>query len=221
MNQETSQQIPQSKINKIIISLVKEIEDLKKQIDEIQNNKLIDNLRFSDGYSEKNIIIPHRLKSDKGWRSLSESEIIHAQSCTETASEAAKYLGITYKTYRKWCVVYNKLKINPWGKGSKKQRWIPNKGKYPLNQILEGKFPNYSIHRLKSLLIRSGTKKAECEICGFNERRITDNKIPLLINFIDGDEKNYRIENLQILCYSHYFLQGRGYIRRGKVEFDF
>jgi len=203
--------------------LIKHFDQLKKQINDIRNEKLIDTLQFPEEQLKKVEVLspPHRLKINKGWRPLSELEIDEAQAATENATEAAKYLGIDYRTYKKWCKIHNKWKINPWRKGFKKKYWDPNKGKYPLNQILEGKFPNYPVYRLKDLLIRSGLKKAECEVCGFNEHRITDGKMPLLVNFIDGNEKNRKLDNLQILCYSHYFLQGRGYIRQGKVEFNF
>lgn len=209
--------------NRVLDVLFREVKRLKKEINDIQNGKIIDELKLPEDRPKEVVIpkVPHRLDTGKGWRPLLESEIDEAQSKTENATEAAKYLGLTYRTYKKWCDVYNKWKTNPWGKGSRKKFWDPNKGKYPLNQILEGKFPNYPIFRLKDLLIRSKIKEPKCEICGFDERRVTDGKLPLLINFIDGNEKNHKLDNLQILCYCHYFLLGRGYIRRGKVEFNF
>lgn len=208
---------------RVVGVLARDLEAVKKQVSEIKNDKIVEALQLpKEELEEAGVItVPHRLKAGRGWRPLLESEIDEAQSNTENATDAAKYLGIAYRTYRKWCLVYNKWKINPWGKGSKKKYWDPNKGKYPLNEILTGKYPNYSVYRLKDLLIRSETKKAECEVCGRAERRITDGKMPLLLNFIDGDEHNHRLENLQILCYCCYFIQGRGYIRRGKVEFNF
>jgi len=36
---------------------------------------------------------------------------------------------------------------------------------------------------------------------------VTDYKIPLLLNFKDKNKKNYRKENIELLCYNHYFLQ--------------
>lgn len=208
---------------RVVGVLAKELEVVKKQVSEIKNDKIVEALQLpKDQLEEAGVItIPHRLKAGRGWRPLLESEIDEAQSHTENSTEAARYLGINYRTYKKWCLIYNKWKINPWGKGSKKKYWDPNKGKYPLNEILEGKHPNYSVYRLKDLLIRSGVKEAKCEVCEFGERRITDEKMPLLVNFLDGDEHNHRRENLQMLCYNHYFIQGRGYIRRGKVEFNF
>lgn len=195
---------------------------LQQEVNDLKTEKLVETLQIPIEQLEESGIIkyPHRLKQGKGWRPLLESEIDEAQANTICATQAAKYLGINYRTYRKWCLIYNKWKTNPWGRGDKRL-WDPNKGKYPLNQILEGKFPQFPPYRLKDLLIRSGTKEAKCEVCQFTERRITDNKIPLLVNFRDGDEKNHKLENLQMLCYNHYFTMGRGYIRRGKVEFNF
>ena len=43
-------------------------------------------------------------------------------------------------------------------------------------------------------------------MCKFNERRVNDYKIPLLLNFKDNNKKNYRKENIELLCYNHYFL---------------
>ena len=221
--QANHQDHPKVDLEKAMGVFAKELELVKKQLSDIHNNKIIEALQLPTEQLEEAglITIPHRLKAGRGWRPLLESEIDEAQSKTENATEAAKYLGIAYRTYRKWCLVYNKWKINPWGKGSKKKYWDPNKGKYPLNQILEGKFPNYPTYRLKDLLIRSGIKNAECEVCHRNDRRITDGKMPLLLNYLDADEHNHKLDNLQILCYCCYFLQGRGYIRRGKVEFNF
>lgn len=215
-----NQQVEKDRVLKV---LVREIERLKKEIDDIRNGKIIDSLQIPEEQPKKPDFkkTSHRLYTEKGWRPLSEAEIDEAQKATDNSTDAAKYLGITYRTYKKWCVTYNKWKINAWGKGSKKKYWDPNRGKYPLNQIMDGKYPKYPIFRLKDLLIRSKIKEAKCEVCGFDERRVTDDKLPLLVNFIDGNEKNRKKENLQILCYNHYFLMGRGYIRRGKIEFNF
>jgi hypothetical protein len=210
--------------DKIIHSLIQQVEELKKTVTEIKNDKILENLQLPEEVLEQSGVIKppqNRLKRGRGWRPLMESEILEAQSKCINASECARYLGVNYRTYKKYAVALGLFKINPWGRGSKKRYWAPDKGKYPLNQILEGKFPNYPVYRLKDLLIRSGTKKAECENCGFNEHRITDNKMPLLISFKDGNEKNHKLENLEILCYNCMFLVGRGYIRSGKVNFYF
>lgn len=48
-----------------------------------------------------------------------------------------------------------------------------------------------------------------CSLCGFSEQRVTDNKMPMLVDFNDGDQKNWKQDNLRILCYNCYFLNYR------------
>ena len=85
----------------------------------------------------------------------------------------------------------------------------PNKGKYPINEIIEGKHPDFPLNRLQEKLIRAGIKKNECEQCGYKEQRITDGKIPLLLAFDDGNKKNHRLENVKLLCHNCIFTTGR------------
>ena len=59
---------------------------------------------------------------------------------------------------------------------------------------------------LKGRLIHESLIAEECNCCGFNERRVVDYKVPLILNFIDGNQKNWKLENLEMLCYNCYFL---------------
>jgi hypothetical protein len=43
-------------------------------------------------------------------------------------------------------------------------------------------------------------------MCDFTERRVTDYKMPLLMHFRNGNKVDYRLENLQLLCYNCYYL---------------
>ncbi len=65
---------------------------------------------------------------------------------------------------------------------------------------------NFNPDKVKKRLFDEGYLIEECTICGFNERRVTDYKIPLLLHFKDKNTKNYRLENIEVLCYNHYFL---------------
>lgn len=223
-NEKTTQVLTEQDKDRVIHDLVSTVEDLKKRLTTVENGKVIDNLQLPEDVLEQAGVVkgpPHRLKRGRGWRPLLESEIREAQEKCDNAAACARYLGVNYKTYKKWAVKYGLFKVNPWGKGSTKSFWAPDKGKYPLNQILEGKFPNYPVYRLKDLLIRSGIKKAECENCGYSERRIVDDKIPLILNFEDGNSHNHRLENIKVFCYNCTFNCGKGYIRNGKVQFYF
>lgn len=221
----------------------KEMDSMKKEIGEIkeitstgldvatevQNELLADAAELK----KNNIVIPfiekqveeieYQEKKKAGRRPnvILESEILRAQSLTNSAIKAAKKLGVNYLTYRKYCRIYGIFKKQDvTSKRENRALQNPYKGKYPLPRILNGECPNFPIHRLKDKLIRSGMKKTECELCGFHERRITDGKIPLLLNFEDGDRYNHKIENLKIYCYNCTFTSGRGYIKRGTVNFN-
>ena len=58
---------------------------------------------------------------------------------------------------------------------------------------------------LKKRLINEGLMQEECSVCQWNEERITDNKICLHLDFIDGDSSNKNYDNLRILCPNCYF----------------
>jgi len=59
---------------------------------------------------------------------------------------------------------------------------------------------------VKHRLISEGYMKEECSRCRFHEKRITDEKVPLIINYVDGNKRNWKLENLEFLCYNCYFL---------------
>jgi hypothetical protein len=141
-------------------------------------------------------------------RMLLESEIMAAQSISKTEHEASRRLGVSYMTYRKYAKMYglHGRVMNMGGKGIDKSIKNEDGGKYPLNKILEGKFPNYSTHRLKDRMVRSNRIEQKCNKCGFGEARILDNKIPLLMNYIDGNPKNKLRDNIELLCYNCFFL---------------
>lgn len=153
---------------------------------------------------------------------LTESAIKEAFEKSPSAIKAARRLGISYPTLKRYARRYgiHTTKGFPIKKGEKRGPINPFLGRYPITEILEGKHPNFPIHRLKDKLIRSGTKKPECEQCGFSERRSTDGKLPLLLNFEDNNNKNHKLENMRLLCYNCTFNCGKGYITRGPNVFD-
>ena len=178
------------------------------------------NIPFIENQAE-DLLFKKRGKRGKGAKPLLESEILEVQKHTNSARKAAKRLGVSYATYKKYCKIYNCFKV--FDRSEKRPNIAPvnpYKGKYPITKILNNECPNFPVHRLKDKLIRSGIKKNECEQCGYKERRITDGKIPLLLNFEDNNKNNHKLENMRILCYNCTFVAGRGYIKRGTVHFN-
>jgi hypothetical protein len=144
---------------------------------------------------------------------LQEKQIRYAMKNSKSNSGAARFLNVSLTTYEKYARRYIdeetgkdlwELQKNQRGKGVKKPYNV-TKGKFALKDILEGKYPEYSVYQLKNRLINNADKvnfKTCCHNCGYNEERITDNKIPLILDHIDDDWTNHIRENLRFLCYN-------------------
>lgn len=104
--------------------------------------------------------------------------------CHKTVKRAAKNLGLDVegKKNQNKCL----------GSGKRPDRRIP------LEKILDGKKPKYATHRLKKRLFENSLKERKCECCGIEQWR--GKEAPLELHHINGDSKDHRIENLQILC---------------------
>lgn len=138
---------------------------------------------------------------------LLRSQIEEAQRHTNSSAAAARWLNVTYKTYKKYATLYGIFErhLNPTGIGVDKGA-SKNPRSIPLRDILAGKHPKYSLAKLKNRLIARNKLPAECSLCGFNERRITDKKLPLILTFKDADRYNFDLTNLHLLCYNCAFL---------------
>ena len=148
-------------------------------------------------------------------RPLTKEQILAAMAKTKSNSAAARYLNCSYVHYKKWAKVYEsdthdnlfEQHKNQSGKGIPK--FLKSTGKEPaLIDIIEGRVDasSFSPDKLKYRLITEGYLLEECAMCQFKERRVLDYKMPLLLHFKDGNKKNYRKENIELLCYNHYFL---------------
>ena len=138
-------------------------------------------------------------------RPLLESEIKAAQDESHSAAEAARKLDVSYNTYKKYAKMYGIMErckcVDATGLPKVHN---PYKGKYPLEEILMGMHPSYPPHKLRKKIFSAKLKTEQCEVCGYAEKRITDNKVPLILAFKDGDRGNHVLENLEIVCYNCY-----------------
>jgi hypothetical protein len=137
----------------------------------------------------------------RSYRPLLESDIHRAQMATKSAMEAARYLNVDYKTYKKYATMYglHEQHINQAGRGLKRKR---KSGAFGLDEILAGKHPNYDMTRLKERLIRAGYIEESCCLCGFEKKREIDNRAPLILHCKDGNNHNLKLENLELRCYN-------------------
>lgn len=149
---------------------------------------------------------------------LTEREVRYAMANTQSNSAAARFIGCTLNTYRKYAKQYIdedtgkslfELHLNQAGKGIRKvaEERLPSYfRKIDIFEILEGKHPTYSPTHLERRLIKEFIFPEECSMCGFNERRISDYKVPIRLMWKDGDRTNHHKDNLQFLCFNCYFL---------------
>lgn len=135
------------------------------------------------------------------------SQIEEAQRHTNSNAGAARWLGVPYLRYKKYAKLYGIFDrhLNPDGVGVPKG-FAKRPTSIPLRDVLAGKHPKYSLARLKNRLIARKKLADVCALCGFSERRITDNMVPLMLRFVDGDHTNFKLENLELYCYNCMFL---------------
>ena len=133
-------------------------------------------------------------------RPLLQAEIELAIKNSKSAKGAARFLGVSYNTFKKYAQMYKDESgnvlfdtcKNPTGKGIK--HIVDYDKKYPLDDILAGKYPQYKDWRLKDRLVRMGYLEESCFSCGYCEKRLTDEKIPLILEYRDEDPGNRSLE---------------------------
>ena len=139
---------------------------------------------------------------------ITETEIRYAMENSRSCAEAARWLKISYEAFRK----YSKLYKDEWPEWEefadiKKGTGPKMRGKHGLLDILEGKHRDVNHHNLKGRLLRNSIFEEKCDTCNFEDRRITDYTVPLLLDWIDGDKTNHKRENLRMLCYNCYYME--------------
>ena len=146
---------------------------------------------------------------------LGKELIVAAMAKTKSNMAAARFLNVSYQHYKKWAKIYNSETHdtlfdehkNQSGKGIPK--FLRIGGKEPaLLDLIEGRAnaSSFSPEKIKYRLITEGYLEEKCTQCGFQERRVLDYKIPLLLHFKDNNKKNYHLNNIEMLCYNHFFL---------------
>lgn len=134
---------------------------------------------------------------------------------TRSNRAAARYLGVSYQHFKPYAKMFVDEKtnlslfdehLNQCGKGIPKH--LKGKNLPAIQEILNGNLDasHFSVEKLKNQLIHESYLKEECYQCGFNERRVLDYRIPLLLSFKDGNKKHWVLDNLELVCYNCYFL---------------
>jgi hypothetical protein len=108
--------------------------------------------------------------------------------------QAAKCFSMDYKTFRSLAKKIGCWNPNQNGKGNLKPR--PSTS---LEEICKGLHPEYKGYKLKGRLFKKGLKKKICEECGVGD--FWNGKVLVLeLHHRNGNSKDHRWDNLQILC---------------------
>jgi hypothetical protein len=151
-----------------------------------------------------------RFKKENGRPALgfSESQIKFAMNNTKSNSAAARFLNVSFNTYRKYARIYNLFEAHKNQSGKDIQKG-GRRRKVPWDEIFDNKHPNYNLLHLKRRLREELIIEEKCEVCNYSTRRDYDNKISLVLDFRDGNHKNMSRENMRFLCYNCKFNSGK------------
>ena len=136
---------------------------------------------------------------------MSPQRIKLAIKSTQSMSQAASYMGVALNTFKKYAKQYDLWKPQTNLKGIRKTGNVGSALKHDLKQILEGKNPNpYREDTLLDKGIREGYMKAQCQNCSQDFSFIDSQKRqpPLILDFLDRNPQNTKLENLRILCFN-------------------
>lgn len=83
-----------------------------------------------------------------------------------------------------------------WSSAVRRGDIVPRPHGMSISELLSS--PHRNRGHIKIRLLRSGVKSPECEICGLREWR--GRPVPLELHHVNGDGKDNRLDNLQIVC---------------------
>ena len=149
----------------------------------------------------------NRPKKKNPFRSkpIPKSRIEWAIRSTMSIRAAAQYLGVSYNTFKKYAKMYDLFEQNKNQSGV----GITTKGNtgwgVKIQDLFDGKHPNYPHWKLQERIVRDGYLKQECSNCGYNEENMATGKTCLGVDFKDGDSKNWLLDNIRLLCANCYY----------------
>lgn len=148
-------------------------------------------------------------------RPLSKEMILDAMSKTRSNRASARYLGVSYKHFKRYAKLYKdeegktlfEKHLNPTGLGIPK--FLSKNGDAGnILDVIEGRISidHFTPQKIRDKLLVEGYLKEECYKCGMHEKRMSDGKFPFILNWKDGNKRNFKLDNIEMLCYNCMFL---------------
>ena len=119
--------------------------------------------------------------------------------------QAALYMGVAKNTFKKYAKQYDLWAPRKSSKGIRKTGNVGSQLKHDIKSILEGKNPNpYREDTLLSKGIKEGYIACKCGNCGadFSHMDSATRQPPLILDFLDRNPMNTKLENLRVLCFN-------------------
>ena len=146
-------------------------------------------------------------------RQMTYEVINTAIQSTQSMSQAAVYCGVSLNTFKKYAKQHGLWAPLPSSKGI--VRSVNSQFTKDIKSILEGKSPNpYREQTLLSKAIKEGYIACKCSNCSqdFTDYQMRKDP-PLILDFLDKNPQNTKIENLRALCFNcvyslYYTLKG-------------
>ena len=146
-------------------------------------------------------------------RQMTYEVINTAIQSTQSMSQAAIYAGVSLNTFKKYAKKHDLWAPLPSSKGI--VRSVNSQFTKDIKSILEGKSPNpYREQTLLSKAIKEGYIACKCSNCSqdFTDYQMRKDP-PLILDFLDKNPQNTKIENLRALCFNcvyslYYTLKG-------------
>ena len=138
---------------------------------------------------------------------ITKNMILEAQKHTKSNMAAAKWMRVSYTTYKKWAKYYGVFEqhLNQKGDGIKKGFAVRTVN---VEDVVLGKREpprRWSQSVVKEELIDKGYWQHECSNCGYNEENMATGKTCLGVDFKDGNSKNWLLGNIRLLCANCYY----------------
>jgi hypothetical protein len=126
---------------------------------------------------------------------LKQDRVAEAINQTDSMAAAAALIKVHFTTFKRYAILYGLYETNQGGKGITKQH--PSRG-FEIEDVLDGKHPQYNTFKLKNRLLKLGRIKNECSICDVSSWM--NSTLTCELDHIDGNKYNHAFKNLRMLC---------------------
>ena len=130
-------------------------------------------------------------------KQVNQEEFIKICQESETMAIAARKLNMHFNTFKRYAVKFGCYNTNQSHKGVKTG---PRADRINTDDILAGLYPDYQTYKLKLRLLREGYLEDKCCRCGWCQKVPGAEFTPCELHHKDGDCRNHKRENLELIC---------------------